>query len=56
MVYDKKKVYEVIHSKFIMTIDRCFHDETVSNVGFPICMSDEFILTSVILYGKNHKC
>lgn len=49
MTSEQKEVIQYhIDSKFIMTIDRCFHDETVSNVGFPICISDEFILTSVI--------
>lgn len=37
-----------IDNKFIMTIDRCFNGETTSVMGFPICMSDEFIITTVI--------
>lgn len=37
-----------IDNKFIMTIDRCYNDETTSVMGFPICMSDEFIITTVI--------
>lgn len=32
-----------------MTIDRCFNGETTSTVGFPISLSKEFILTTIIV-------
>ena len=38
-----------LDEKLIMTIDRCFNNETSSIIGFPICLSDEFILTTVIV-------
>ena len=36
-------------NKFIMTIDRCFNGEITSVVGFPICLTEEYILTTVIV-------
>ena len=38
-----------IDNKFIMTIDRCFNGETTSTTGFPIYLSEEFILMTVIV-------
>ena len=38
-----------IENEFIMTIDRNFNNETSSTTGFPICLSEEFILTTVIV-------
>ena len=37
-----------IDNRFLMTIDRCFNGEVTSTIGFPICLSDKFILTTII--------
>lgn len=37
-----------IDNRFLMTIDRCFNGETTSTIGFPICLSDKYILTTII--------
>lgn len=48
----EKKIFEIIQyhidNKLIMTIDRCFNDEITSTIGFPICLSDNFVLTTII--------
>lgn len=36
-----------IANKFLMNIDRCFNGELVSTLGFPICLSEKLILTTV---------
>ena len=36
-----------IDNKFLMTIDRCFNGEITSTLGFPIYLSEKFILTTV---------
>lgn len=37
-----------IDNKLLMNIDRCFNGEITSTLGFPICLSKKFILTTVI--------
>lgn len=50
MTSEKKEIIQYhIDNKFIMTIDRCFNNETTSTEGFPIWLSEEFILTTVIV-------
>lgn len=49
MTSEQKEIIQYhIDKKFIMSIDRCFNGETTSTVGFPICLSDSFILTTII--------
>ena len=49
MTSEQKEIIQYhIDNKFIMSIDRCFNGETTSTVGFPICLSDNFILTTII--------
>lgn len=43
-----KAIQYHIDNRFLMTIDRCFNGETTSTFGFPICLSDKFILTTII--------
>lgn len=38
-----------IDNKLLMTIDRCFNDEITSVIGFPIYLSEEYILTTIIV-------
>lgn len=45
----KEIIHYHIDNKFIMTIDRCFNGETTSAMGFPIYLSEDFILTTVIV-------
>ena len=50
MTREQKEIIQYhLDEKLIMTIDRCFNNETSSIIGFPICLSDEFILTTVIV-------
>lgn len=50
MTSEQKEIIQYhINNKFIMSIDRCFNGETTSIVGFPICLSENFILTTVIV-------
>lgn len=50
MTSEKKEIIQYhIENKFIMTIDRCFDGEITSVEGFPICLSEEFILTTIIV-------
>lgn len=44
----KETVQYHIDNNFIMTIDRCFNGKVTSCVGFPISLSDKFILTTMI--------
>lgn len=37
-----------IDNRFLMTIERCFNGAIASTIGFPICLSDKFILTTII--------
>lgn len=49
MTSEQKEIIQYhIDNKFIMSIDRCFNGETISTVGFPICFSDEFVLTTIV--------
>lgn len=49
MTSEQKEIIQYhIDNKFIMSIDRCFNSETTSTVGFPICLSDKYILTTII--------
>ncbi len=49
MTSEQKEIIQYhIDNKFIMTIDRCFDDETASTMGFPICLSENFVLTTII--------
>lgn len=49
MTSEQKEIIQYhIDKKFIMSIDRCFNGETTSTVGFPISMSDDFVLTTII--------
>ena len=49
MTSEQKEIIQYhIDNKFIMSIDRCFNGETTSTVGFPIFLSDDFILTTII--------
>ena len=50
MTNEKKEIIQYhIDNKFIMTIDRCINDEDTSITGFPICLSEDFVLTTVIV-------
>lgn len=50
MTSEKKEIIQYhIDNKFIMTTGRCFNNETTSITGFPICLSEKFILTTVIV-------
>ena len=50
MTSEKKEIIQYhIENKFIMTIDRCFNGEITSVEGFPICFSEEFVLTTIIV-------
>lgn len=49
MTNEQKEIIQYhIDNKFIMKIDRCFNGETISVMGFPIFMSDEFLFTTVV--------
>ena len=49
MISEQKEIIQYhIDNKFIMSIDRCFNGETTSTVGFPIFLSENFVLTTII--------
>ena len=50
MTNEKKEIIQYhIDNEFMITIDRYFNKEIVSTTGFPICLSEEFVLTTVIV-------
>lgn len=50
MTNEKREIIQYhIDNKFIMTIDRCFNGVTSSITGFPIYLSEEFVLTTAII-------
>lgn len=49
MTRDQKEIIQYhIDNKLMMSIDRYFDGETTSTVGFPIFLSDKFVLTTII--------
>ncbi len=50
MTSEQKEIIKYhIDNKFLMNIERCFNGETTSILGFPIRLSENFILTTVIV-------
>lgn len=50
MTNDMREVIQYhIDNGFMMTIDRCSNDKVISIEGFPICFSEDFILSTVIV-------